>query len=302
VTVESEIHSAVVALVAPGARIEQVQRFRAAPLPFPARLVLATDEGLLPCVVKTSTGPGGLGMEAGILRALADLDFTAPQVLAGPQVIPTSAGPIELLAMSVVPGEPLAWIGVTEVATADRTCQILFDAIDRLHALTARIAAHPIAADIPTHTLDQELEAVAERKSTWSKTQVFQDTLDVLREHVPRQRLPLVFSNGDYNPLNVLADGVSLTGWVDFEFGCFEDPLIGLPKFEFWADDSGWSLGAQVGLVERFLYRHRVTPTAFMVRVALRGLTHLHDTTPDAPPARMLREIQRAVDILRENG
>jgi len=117
----------------------------------------------------------------------------------------------------------------------------------------------------------------------------------------PSQRIQL-FSNGDYNPLNVLADDAGLTGWVDFELSCFEDPLIGFPKFHFWSDDRGWSLAAQIGLVERYLYRHHVTPEAFLVRVALRGLTHLHDTTPDDPPVVMLKEIQHAVDTLRNHN
>ncbi|MET9021804.1 hypothetical protein ABZV93_17625 [Actinopolymorpha sp. NPDC004070] len=34
----------------------------------------------------------------------------------------------------------------------------------------------------------------------------------------------------------MLADDDGLTGWVDFEHECFEDPLIGLPKFR--ADSS----------------------------------------------------------------
>ena len=107
-----------------------------------------------------------------------------------------------------------------------------------------------------------------------------------------------MFSNGDYNPLNVLVDHAGLTGWVDFEYSAFEDPLIGLPKFLFWADDSGWSLGAQVGLVERYLYRHRVTPAEFAVRVVLRGLTHLHDCSPDNPPKRMVGVIEHAIETL----
>jgi aminoglycoside phosphotransferase (APT) family kinase protein len=231
---------------------------------------------------------------------LKDLAFTAPTVMAGPHVIQTSAGTVEVLVMSLVPGEALPWIEVTDVKTADRTCRLLFDAIDRLHALTPRIAAHAIAADVPTRTLDHELAAVAERKSPWVETRVFQEAMDVLHKHVPRHRLPLVFSNGDYNPLNVLADDDGLTGWVDFELACFEDPLIGLPKFLFWSEDSGWSLANQVGLVERFLYRHHVAPAAFMVRVALRGLTHLHDTTPEEPPRAMLSEIERAILALRK--
>lgn len=251
-TVESQIHAAVVDLVAPGAHIEQVHRFRSAPLPFPAKLVLATGEGSVVCVVKTSTEPGRSRQEASVLRALEDLAFTAPTVMAGPYVVATSEGLIEVLVMSLLPGEALPWIGVTDVATADRTCRLLFDAIDQLHALTPRIATHVIAADVPTRTLDHELAAVAERKSQWVGTRVFQEALEVLHKNVPRCRLPLVFSNGDYNPLNVLADDDGVTGWVDFELACFEDPLIGLPKFGFWSEDSGWSLANQVGLVERF--------------------------------------------------
>jgi aminoglycoside phosphotransferase (APT) family kinase protein len=135
--------------------------------------------------------------------------------------------------------------------------------------------------------------------SPWVETRLFEEGVRVLRESIPRHRLPLVFSNGDYNPLNVLADSGGVTGWVDFEHACFEDPYIGLPKFRFWSADSGWSLAAQVGLVERFLYRRRVSPSSFMVRVALRGLTHLHDTTPEEPPIVMLREIERAIRVLQ---
>jgi len=300
-TVESQIHSAVVDLVAPGARIDQVHQFRSTPLPFPAKLILATDQQSIACVVKVSTEPGRLRREATILGTLADLEFAAPTVLAGPAVVATSAGPMEILVMTQLPGEALPWINVAEVATADRTCQILFAAIDQLHALTSHIAAHPNASDIPTRTLDHELAEIEVRKSPWTDTGIFQEAVDVLHQNLPRHRLPLVFSNGDYNPLNVLADDAGLTGWVDFELSCFEDPLIGFPKFHFWSDDRGWSLAAQIGLVERYLYRHHVTPEAFLVRVALRGLTHLHDTTPDDPPVVMLKEIQHAVDTLRNH-
>lgn len=299
-TVEGQIHAAVLDMVEPAARIEHVHRFRTMPLPFPAKIVLTTDQGSVGCVVKTSTEPGGLRHEANILRALEDLAFPAPRVLAGPEVVPTSDGPVEVLVTTVVPGEALPWIGITDVETADRTCRTVLDAIEQLHALTPRISAHPLAVDIPTRTLDQELAAVVERQSLWADTRVFQEAVEVLQTHVGRHRRPLVFSNGDYNPLNVLADGERMTGWVDFELGCFEDPLIGLPKFLFWREDRGWSLGSQVGLVERFLFRHHVRPAAFMVRVALRGLTHLHDTTPEDPPVVMLNEIERAIAMLED--
>lgn len=295
------IHLAVRDLVAPGARVEAVHRFRSSPLPFPAKLVLTTAQRSVACVVKTSTETGQLQHEANVLSALKDLSFAAPRVMAGPLLIPTGIGSIETLVMSVVPGDALPWIGVTDVATADRTCQAVFDAIDQLHALTPRVAAHPIAANLPVRTLDAELETIAQRQSPWTETQISRGTLQVLQRQIPRHRRPLVFSNGDYNPLNVLSTDSGVTSWVDFEFGCLEDPLIGLPKFLFWREDRGWSLGAQTGLVQRFLYRHNVPLSAFMVRVALRGLTHLHDTTPNDPPTVMLEEIDRAVTVLSQD-
>ena len=300
-TVESQVHSAVVGLIAPGAPIEQVLRYRAAPLPFPAKLVLATANGPVACVVKVSTEVERLHHEANVLRALEDLDFNAPRVMAGPDVVATSMGQVEVLVMSHLPGEALPWIGVNDVDTADRTCRLLFGAIDDLHALTPRVAAHEVAATVRTWTLDQELAAVCERDSPWVDTRVFRGAVEVLGHSVPHHRVPLVFSNRDYNPLNVLADEGGVTGWVDFEHACFEDPYIGLPKFQFWSEDSGWSLATQVGLVERFLYRCQVPPTAFMVRVALRGLTHLHDASPDEPPRVMLSEIERAIHVLRHD-
>ncbi|WP_230208433.1 hypothetical protein [Microlunatus sp. Gsoil 973] len=121
----------------------------------------------------------------------------------------------------------------------------------------------------------------------------------MLDEHLPQHRLPLAFSNGDYNPRNVLADDSGLIGWVDFEHAWFEDPLIGFPKFLFWADDSGWMLASRTGLVERYLYRHRIAPASFAVRVVLRGLTHLVDTNPDDPPAVMIKTMEHALTTLR---
>jgi hypothetical protein len=96
-----------------------------------------------------------------------------------------------------------------------------------------------------------------------------------------------------------MADDDGLTGWIDFEYAAFEDPLIGMPKFQFWADDSGWVLASQTGLVERYLYKHRVSPEAFAIRVLLRGLTHLHDSKRDKPPTMMISAMEHAMATLQ---
>ncbi|WP_152364066.1 hypothetical protein [Microlunatus speluncae] len=269
----NEILAAVVAAAAPGARIASVAPYRCAPLPFPAKLTLDTDDGPVDWVVKVVADPVPLQLESATLRALAELGamgFAIPRVLAGPIPTTAAAGSLHALVLSVAPGRVLPWIGVAEVASADRTCRLLFDAIDRLHRLTPRVAAHPFAADLPERTLDDELAAAARRVSPWTGTRVMSEALAVLHEVVPRHRRPLVFSNGDYNPLNVLADETGLISWVDFELACFEDPLIGLPKFQFWADDGGWSLGSK-------------------------------DSPVDSPPTRMITQIERATRLLRRD-
>lgn len=240
-----------------------------------------------------------LDIEAAALDVLSRVGFHAPRVLAGPVTVQTDSGPFDILVMTRLPGDPLPWIRASDITVVDRTCRLLFDAIEGLHDLTERVTDSAAAEGIPRRTLGQELADVAARTSPWAATQLFQDAVGVLREQLPVYQLPLVFSNGDYNPLNVLADDAGLTGWVDFEHACFEDPLIGFPKFLFWSDDSGWILASQSGFVERYLYRHRVTPATFAVRVVLRGLTHLLDTDPDHPPTVMINTIEHALTTLR---
>jgi len=299
VTVERQIHAAAADLVAPGCRIDQVHPFRISPCPFPAELLLTTAAGPMACVVKTApAGASRLGIEAAALDAMSQTGLDAPRVLAGPQTVPTDSGPVEILVMTRLPGQPLPWIRVSDVAILDRTCRLLFEAIERLHSLTERVMGLSVAEKLAQRTLEQELADVMARDSPWVATQLFQEAVDVLQHHLSRHQLPPVFSNGDYNPLNVLADDAGLTGWVDFEHAGFEDPLIGFPKFLFWSDDSGWKLASQIGLVERYLYHHRVTPATFAVRVVLRGLTHLHDTTTTNPPTVLINTIQHAITTL----
>ncbi len=310
-SVESQIHAAAADLIESGARIEQIRPFRRLPLPFPAALVLATSRGPVTCVVKVAPAsasqalqfrdhaPERLTIEAATLDALSRIGYAAPRVLAGPATVQTDSGPHDVLVMTRLPGDPLPWIGVRDIATVDRTCRLLFDAIDGLHDLTEQLSDAAVGDAIPRRTLNEELVDASTTTSPWTASRLVQEALEALHHHLPLHRLPLVFSNGDYNPLNVLADDAGLTGWVDFEHSRFEDPLIGFPKFLFWSDDSGWALASQSGLVERYLYRHRLTPATFAVRVVLRGLTHLHDTTPDDPPAVMLHTIRDAITTLR---
>ena len=295
-----QLHPALLKIYPHAARILDIQSYRPGYLPYPARVLLQTTAGhTLACVLKASEQAGRLTYEAQVLRALADLQLPVPQVLAGPAAIPGEPDPLSILIISELPGQPLPWIALNDLAIAHRTCQLVHEAVDRLHALTPAVRAHSIASSVLSITLEAELQAILARGGPWFEVPLFMEALAGVQANLARFRVPLVFSNGDYNPLNFMAAGDSLVGWIDFDGACFEDPLIGFAKFLLWADDAiGWGAGARVGLVERYLYRHQVPPAAFLVRLVLRGLHHLQDTSPSDPPRYMLQVIADAAHQL----
>jgi aminoglycoside phosphotransferase len=228
------------------------------------------------CVIKTGDRVQPLEREASVLTALAELGLTVPAVLAGP-VAPTGQAEIDaLVVLSELPGQPLPWLGLTSLAEADLTCRLLIRGVVQLHQLTAQVSRHAVASSLPRVTLSSELDEIAQRGREWLEAGLFARAVNLLRRALPAVEVPLVFSNGDYNPLNFLHDGDALTGWVDFEGACFEDPHIGFAKFLIWSqDDYGWGTGVKAGLLERYLYARNISRREFAPRLALRCLTHL---------------------------
>jgi len=145
-SVEQQIHAAAAEAVAPGSRVHRTQPYRRHPSPFPVKLELSTAAGPLECVVKTAPAHASrLTVEATALAVMQRVGVEAPRVLAGPTVTHTDTGPIEFLVMTPLPGRPLPWLAVSDVATGDRTCRLLFQAIEELHGLTGRATALPAA-------------------------------------------------------------------------------------------------------------------------------------------------------------
>ena len=136
---------------------------------------------------------------------------------------------------------------------------------------------------------------------------IFQQAIEAVGEAIAAVETPLVFSNGDYNPLNFLYDGQALCGYVDFEGACFEDPHIGFAKFLLWSlDEYGWGTGKKAGLVERYLYTRNVSRRAFAPRLVLRGLRHLtrevsiEDSKDATARAHMLQIVAEGVQIIAQ--
>lgn len=260
-------------------RIVDLRSYRPQYLPYPARVTLETGGGMHDyCVIKVGERFEALAREAQVLRALGELGLPVPTVLAGPLHIDDDGNPLPAVILSELPGEPLPWTGVTDLADADLTCQLIQVAVDTLHSLTDRVSNHEIATALPRLTLLGEFDTLHPFAGAWADVPLLIEAMNLLRAILPTIRTPLVFSNGDYNPLNFLHAGRTLTGWVDFEHACFEDPYIGFAKFMLWADDDyGWGTGRKAGLVERFLYAHNVSRTEFLPRLLLRALRSLQD-------------------------
>jgi aminoglycoside phosphotransferase len=296
------LHTTILSTYPQAAAIVDIQSYRPGYLPYPARVTLQTITGLsVVCVLKVSAHPDKLAYEAQILRALSELQLPVPQVLGGPVTTKTAHETSTVLLLSELPGHPLPWVGLSDLATAYRMCQLLQTGVDTLHALTPRVLAHPIATRVPSITLESELQTITTRGGPWFDVPLFAEACALVQTTLPRFPSALVFSNGDYNPLNFLVDNDAISGWIDFEHACFEDPYIGFAKFVLWADDTyGWGAGAKVGLVERYLYEHQVAPAAFLARLVLRGLRHVQDTSPADPPHYMMHVITDALRRLTQ--
>lgn len=291
------LHTTILSMHPETTEITDIQSYRPGYLPYPARVACQTASGRsVVYVLKASAYPDMLAYEALVLRGLTDLHFPVPQVLGGPVTIKDEHEPLTILLLSEMVGHPLPWVGLKDLAAAQRTCRLVQEAVDALHALTPRVLEHPVAASVPSITLESEAQTIVKRGGPWFEVPIFAEALALVQTTLPRFTRPLIFSNGDYNPLNFLVDNDALTGWIDFEHACFEDPYIGFAKFILWADDDyGWGVGAKAGLVERYLYEHQVEPAAFLVRLILRGLRYVQDANPANPPHYMLQVIADAV-------
>ena len=259
-----------------GTRILSTHTYRPGDRSYPVRI--RTPEGSTThCVVKIGERIELIEREARVLGALAELDFPVPTVLAGPLTVTDQPGTYAAMALSELPGRPLPWLGTTSLAEADLTCRLLIQGVDQLHQLTERVSRHDIATILPRTTLSAELNAIVELGGEWLEVDLFVRAVAYLRTKLDDIQIPLAFSNGDYNPLNFLHDGTSLTGYVDFEHACFEDPHACFAKFlKLSFDEYGWGTGVKAGLVERYLYTQGVSRREFVPRLVLRCLRRLH--------------------------
>ena len=259
-----------------GSRIVETKTYRPGYIHYPIRVHVKHLDGKDEyCCFKIGRLIGGVEKSAKLLGVLARLGLPVPSVLAGPTVHPDypNAGP--MLVLSEMRGEPLRFVKAT-LDEMNLTCNLIQTAVKRLHQLTPKIQAEPIAAKLPRQILPGELEEIVARGGPWFAVPVFTQAVQRLRPLLENVNTPLVFTNGDYNPLNFLFEDGKLTAWLDFTSARFEDPHVGFAKFLIWGYDAfGWGPGIKAGLVERYLYAQDVSRSDFAPRLALRCLWRL---------------------------
>jgi len=263
-----------------GSRVIEANSYRPGTMQYPLRVSVQTLDGEKKvCVLKADPLIGGVEREGRLLPVLARLGLSVPSVLAGPIVHPDYPNAGALVVLSEMRGKPLPWLDAT-LTEIDVTCRLLQEGVAAMHQLTEPIGYEDVAKELPEKTMLSELEGIIHRGGPWLEVGLFSEAVQRLLPIMAGIQTPLVFSNGDYNPLNFLWDGKSLIGWIDFTGACFEDPHIGFAKFMIWAFDSyGWGAGVRGGLVERYLYARDVSRSDFAPRLALRCVWRLQRDT-----------------------
>ena len=186
-------------------------------------------------VLRRVRHPGGsIDREAALLPALRQLGLPVPHLLAGPVRDHHRAGGQPLVVLSRLPGEDLQQLSARGGRSLARAADLLIEGVGRLHAMTGRIARHPAGRFVPKGNLASHLETIVARGGPWMADPVFRRATERLRPVLEKIRTPLVFSNGDYQPGNFLSNAGRLSGFLDFEFAWFEDPLYGFAKFPIY--------------------------------------------------------------------
>jgi aminoglycoside phosphotransferase (APT) family kinase protein len=266
----------VLSLFPPGTRITAAHYMQSlVPSPIHVRVTLpdGTEEQV---VLRIARNRGGVEREALVLPVLARLGLPVPAVLAGPVSDLEDAQAFAMSLHSWLPGRTLhAWSEHSGTGL-EFAIQQTIEAVSRLHQLTDRIQQDAIGSLLPHKTLSSELRNLLHGGNPWMQDSVVESAVARLLSVVDTLDTPLVFSNGDYQPANFLAEGGRLTGFVDFEKACFEDPLITLARYPVYNLNPLY----QAGVVTRFLQERGFSDYDFAPRLALFCLRTLVTKVP----------------------
>jgi aminoglycoside phosphotransferase len=268
----------VLSLCPRGTRIARAAWFRHHAYPCPIRVDVALPSGSAwAFVVRSIRHPKGhLEREVALYPLLARLGLPVPTLLAGPVRDPSDPAERPRIVLSLLPGSNLQALGERGGRDLARARDLVVDAVFALHDQTHAVRSSAAAHVVPAGGLVHHLETVVEQRGAWRDAPVFREACRRLRPALRAAAVPLVFSNGDYQPANFLAERGRLSGFLDFEFAWFEDPLYGFAKYPIY----DLIPLAGVGVVEAFMRRAKFRPRDFAPRVALGCLATLNREIP----------------------
>jgi aminoglycoside phosphotransferase (APT) family kinase protein len=262
----------------PGATIAAVQAFGRRTRPFRVQIRRPSGE-VTPVVVRTSLQWAGVVTEARLLPTLRELGLPVPQLLAGPAYDPQQTGPAAITSLlGLLPGQSLLEIGLASPAGLEQSGNLVIEAVSRLHSVTEPLLHTRIGQALRRRDLLTELQLITEARGQWAEQAVFLDAVRRLAPALADIRVPLVFSNGDYQPENFLGEDGSVSGILDFEAACLEDPHYGFAIYPIYDIYPLY----KAGFVEQYLRHAGLSAREFAPRLALRCLWTLqHRIEPD---------------------
>jgi aminoglycoside phosphotransferase len=227
-------------------------------------------------LLRTSRLLNGVETETRVLSLLTQLGLPVPEVLAGPAYDPGEPDMGAICVLSFLPGDNLQNLSRSSSVGVERASRLVLEAVGRLHQLTERLTQKATANPLMRRDLLTQLRLIVERGGQWLQQPLFWQAVRQLVPVLARIDTPLVFSNGDYNPANFLSDGQQITGFIDFEMACFEDPHYGFAKYRVY----DMIPFCKTGLVERYLEAHGLSEVEFAPRMAVRCLWTLQREIP----------------------
>lgn len=244
-------------------------------------------------VLRLSRNKGGVEREATVLPYLHTLGLPVPQILAGPEREIENGECFSVL--EFLPGFTLQVLADSSDNGASVANRLLADGIAHLFSVTTALLESPLADRLPHCSLQEEWKKQKDASAEWESVSRYQEALRQLEPFCleAARTVPLVFSNGDYQPGNFLTNGETLTGFLDFEKAGFEDPLWTLARYPVYDLEPFQSNGLTRIVLERLGF----TDSQFAVRVALFGLCTLRTkTSPDGTRNSTLQK--RVLDLI----
>jgi aminoglycoside phosphotransferase len=242
-------------------------------LPCPVCVSVKTKDNKVATVVLRKSQHGDIENEVEILRVLKEFGLPVPEVLAEP--FKNEDGE-HVAILSLLPGENLQKLSMQSKEGLSEAKELLVEAVVTLTSATDFIRKHEVSKVIPIISLIKELEDVNVQENPWFKEEVFQNAVQKLKSIIENITTPLVFSNGDYQPGNFLAQDGKISGFLDFESLSFQDPIMGFVKYPIY-DLLPLS---RTNIVKTFLDKKGFSEKDFNHRLALGCLKTLKKEIP----------------------